>query len=810
MVAPNWNPASPGRVGNQHQDAGYGHHSVDSQSSVFRMSYEAQATRTIDAYDVYAGPGASAPVLDDRYNGLGRPVLLEAMNLGNEHFGTVTQHDFAVNGITGNPGMFNENLTTPLTTTRLTGTNDGFFIVASTLGASFTVNFASGAFPLDRHVIGMRINMRINLSTGLRRIDPGGVAQSPWFYTVPWWTQGAQPVTLDWPEVLVEGTDTAWSWWTPAKVREFDSTRGLRVTCAAGPGQWRMDRLYLSVYSIPERRRAVGVAVPSSLSWVRFPLQVPQATGAPPITSGDDLSVLVRQVQPGSVDSVEDATMPVRYLRGFQPTGGANEWERRSQASGDLLDGLPCVRTIDGTTVVEDSMPYSLQRGAPVYGANVLDQTLTMPGGPTVYGQAYVVAGWVPGGGRPVGPLRVEVLLDGVRVFSPVEVTAAEVAALPVRSSASNTDDLGVVYKTPQFRFPESLALAADDYVVRVSSPDSTIERPWYVGALIADDHTTDQTFGGATQFADGQWWRVDGTVEELDDPGVWTSDLQVQLVEVPAAVTGVATAVGSLTAHHLDMCDDSRCAGCADDTMPYIQVTWTAAPTGSPAPVGYQVDRQDDRAPDVWERVAAVSGRTEVVWNDHEARIGVPTRYRVRVVRADDVVGDWSVPVQEIIPVGQVALAFSSNAATGMGCVYPEVWDGDVQRSWTFRDADHVRLARIYGRNMPVAFRPLERQGEAFTRTVLLNALCTVSPPSLAIFDPLRSLALAPIPYVCVRDGEGNRWYASLVVPEGENLRANALGHELWAAEIGVGEIQALAAVHDTSVAQVEQAAAI
>jgi hypothetical protein len=242
---------------------------------------------------------------------------------------------------------------------------------------------------------------------------------------------------------------------------------------------------------------------------------------------------------------------------------------------------------------------------------------------------------------------------------------------------------------------------------------------------------------------------------------------------------------------------------------MPFATVTWAPAPSGSPDVSGYQIDRLDDLSPD-WERVAAVDGRLTERWDDNEARIGVRTQYRIRVVRTDGVTGDWSDPISVTIPTGQVALAFSSNAAQGMGCVYPEVWEGQVNRSWDFLEAADIDLVRIFGRNRQVAFRPLERRGDSFSRVLLLNALCTVTLPSMATFSPLRDLAWAPIPYVCVRDGEGNRWFASLSVPGGSNRRADTGNTTLWLAEIGITEVSDSPAIHDTSVAQVEGPASL
>jgi hypothetical protein len=398
---------------------------------------------------------------------------------------------------------------------------------------------------------------------------------------------------------------------------------------------------------------------------------------------------------------------------------------------------------------------------------------------------------------------------SGTKVLDSVEISAADADRLPVTAPVSNQDDAGATYKTLRFRFPNAITPGAGQYEVRISSPGSTATSPWFVAALMAEAHTTDQTFGGTTDYAAGQF--LTGTppvLTPLTSGGVRSSDALLELVEVPGPVTGVGTSVGSLTAHHVEVCDPNvGCEGCSDDTMPYVQVTWSPAPSGNPDVAAYHVDRMDDLSPD-WERVAYVAGRTNTAWNDHEVRIGVASSYRVRVVRTDAVTGDWSAATSAskiLVPPGQVALAFSSNAATGMGCVYPEVWTGEVVRSWDFLEAGDVKLRQMFGRDGQVAFRPLERKGDHWQRQVLLSALCSVARPSMALFNPLRDLAWAPVPYVCVRDGEGNRWLASLTVTGGDNRRADTANTELWLADIGITVVATVPAVHDTTVAQVE-----
>jgi len=822
MGAPDWNLHRPGKLGVERLDVGYSHGVIDAASDVETLDLVARATGDMDTIELYAGSGAIAGPLGTIFNNLNRPMIVEVMDSGAEAWGALTYNDYSVTAVTGHAGMFNEDLSQPVTISRLNSFDDGLFIVSSTLNAFLDVQFNTGAFALNRQVLAVEVHFRVNLTTAIRRYDTPTTFL--WARDYPAWTPTWANGVARWGEAVVEPGGSVWRPWTPSMVRDFASggQRKVRIQCRAGPGYWKIDRAFLRVFSIPERRKGVGVASPSTaLSWIPFSMDTPAGTGSPTSTIGDDLTVMARRIIDYGEDQVANIVMPWRHLRGRAEDGS---WIRRAQpfnpvvqtsangqaglmgAAGAQLDGVPMARILDGGIVIADTQPYALSRGAVCWGANTVSQTLTVPAGTTVYGQAFVVAGWRPLDGRPLAPLRAEVFVSatGARVLGAVEITAADVDRLPVSAPVSNVDDQGVVYKTVQLRFDDGVDLASALHELRFSSPDSTETRPWFVAALIGEATTNDQTFGGAIDFASGSFLSS-GSLLPLTSGGVRSSDIQAQLVEVPPAVTGVGTADGSLTAHHVEICSgEATCPGCTEDTMPFVQVFWDPVPASSPDTIGYQIDRMDDRTPD-WERVAFADGRETDAWNDMEPRIAVASQYRVRALRSDAVVGDWSDIVTHTVPGGQVALAFSSNAATGMGCVYPEVWGGEVTRGFDFREFDDVELRRMYGRNREVAFRPLERRGDGFSRTVLLSFGCTVALPSMDLFQPLRDLAWAPIPYVCVRDGEGNRWYASLRVPSGECRRGDAQGSELWTAEIAIVDAADTPAIHDTTVAQVD-----
>jgi len=831
MAGIDWNVDYPSEIGNDHIDAGQRVVAINlPRPAAGDLSFRARHSGAFNAVDLYADSGASAPLLDSRYDSLAKPMYCEVVPFGSEPMAAFVD-TFNPTAITGS-GMVNENLSTPVTVSRLLTNDDGLFIASPAINAYIDVQFDTAAFPLDRHVLGISVMSHVNVTYRLSRGDPGFPPTTQglqWYKDITVLAPSTVASEIETGEAKVDQGAVAWTHWTAQDVRNFRSSatggsRYWRVRCRAAPGGWRIDEMKMRVIWTPERRVAVGFGSPTtSFSWTRFNMATPPATGNPTLTPGNDYSLLVRRIWPYSVDNVDSSVLPWRHLRGFRP-----HWESRPVNSlyrpfittqitslGDIEDGIACTRFITGGAVTSDAQPYNFQRGARVWGSQTATQTITITGAAAAitYGQAYVTAGWNPTGEAPEGPLRCEVVraADGVRVFSPVEISVADVNRLPISAPVNSVDDQGTRYKTIQFRFPESVVLAAGTYQILVQSPGTTEGRAWRVGALIADDvDTPDQTFSvagiaGGSNAATGTWVSVSGHVV-TNRPLTSlvqniSSDLMAIIAAVPAAVTGLGAAIGTLTAHHAEVCTrTAECNGCADQTSPFTTLTWSPSVSGAPDIAGYEIDRLDPLSPD-WERVAFVDGRLNTQWEDHEARIGVASSYRVRGVLDSGASGDWSATVSATPPTGQIALSFTSNSATGMGVVYPEVWDGrESKRGFSFNEFSDVTLQTIYARDLPIATHPIERQGTSFNRTVLLNAGCTVSLPTLDIFQPLRDLAWAPVPYVCVRDGEGNRWYANLQVPDGAGIRPG----ERWLAEIGIVEIQRVAAIHDTTNPQV------
>jgi len=197
-----------------------------------------------------------------------------------------------------------------------------------------------------------------------------------------------------------------------------------------------------------------------------------------------------------------------------------------------------------------------------------------------------------------------------------------------------------------------------------------------------------------------------------------------------------------------------------------------------------YELQRMDTVTTD-WQTIMAATNPATTGFNDFEARVGVLSSYRIRSVDAYDFAGPWSATVTATVPspgvtigcTGGHLLIFTSNEEQdgSINLAYSSVWEGNVEEAFSFPEASFVEMQAMYNRDFFTAFRPTERGGEQFSRTVLVQA-AAISPQSLADFTGLRDMAWSNVSYICVRDEDGNRWFTTVLVPSGRVLRDRRL----------------------------------
>jgi hypothetical protein len=209
-----------------------------------------------------------------------------------------------------------------------------------------------------------------------------------------------------------------------------------------------------------------------------------------------------------------------------------------------------------------------------------------------------------------------------------------------------------------------------------------------------------------------------------------------------------------------------------------YDNLTITPVSFGS-----YELQRMDT-IDTTWQTIMRSTDVGQVSFKDYEARIGIASSYRIRALDYYEFPGPWSSTATVTLPAIGVSggsclqdghlLVFTTNEIQdgSSNLAYSSVWmDTQVTEDFTFPEADFVQMQAMYDRDFFTAFRPNERGGERFSRTVLVQA-AAISPPTLGDFRSLRDMAWDNVSYICVRDEDGNRWFATVLVPSGQVVK--------------------------------------
>jgi hypothetical protein len=194
------------------------------------------------------------------------------------------------------------------------------------------------------------------------------------------------------------------------------------------------------------------------------------------------------------------------------------------------------------------------------------------------------------------------------------------------------------------------------------------------------------------------------------------------------------------------------------------------------------------DTVETTWQTIMSATNPVLTGFNDFEARIGILSSYRIRNVNLYDFAGPWSSTVTSTIPAPGVSgsdivadshiLVFTTNQVQSgfYNLAYSMAWeDTPITEEFTFSEAGFVTMQSMYNKDFYTAFRPLERGGEEFTRNLLIQA-AAIAPETLADFTSLRNMAWFNVNYICVRDEDGNRWFSTVIVPDGRVRRDRRL----------------------------------
>jgi hypothetical protein len=239
--------------------------------------------------------------------------------------------------------------------------------------------------------------------------------------------------------------------------------------------------------------------------------------------------------------------------------------------------------------------------------------------------------------------------------------------------------------------------------------------------------------------------------------------------------------------------------------SMAYNNLAWSATSSSTPVTgFGYYEVQRMDTITTAWQTIAQMTSPAASGFKDYEARVGILSSYRIRAVNSLLFAGSWSSTVTGTLSApGVTGTGMGANARTllftanevqsgASNLAYALAFESDTTEEFKFPEAAFTQYQFMYNRDFQVAFRPLERGGETFSRTILVQA-AAISPPTLADFTSLRNLAWDNLSYVCVRDEDGNRWFANVTVPTG---RVKMNNRELYLADINVIEVTDTASV--------------
>lgn len=438
---------------------------------------------------------------------------------------------------------------------------------------------------------------------------------------------------------------------------------------------------------------------------------------------------------------------------------------------------------------------YGRQAVAPVYGsiyaeAEIDDDVVTPPGFQYPWVRFYARRF-----GNTTQPL---VLTNQAAPTQTVSITPAEHDALvdivdgwkEVTLRFTNPPTISSAAGSPDWRWTSAAEVAGSRWeVLGVSAPAIT-------GTYASPFTLATQQLGAATYGGTGAvltWQTLTPPISGVAaDP---SSDGVLVFAQDMPTVTGFGAVVLSQAVTGIGQNCGLNPRG-IPTAIKYVNLTWS--PTSSTVAVtgfgSYQMQRMDTVDTD-WQTIMLNTSPSGRSFNDFEARIGILTSYRIRAIDALGFEGPWSSTVSTTIPdpgitigaTGGHILVFSSNAsqAGAYNLAYSSVWEGTVSEDFAFPEAASVQLQEMYGRDFVTAFHPTERGGERFNRTVLVQA-AAISTPTLGDFRSLRDMAWANLPYVCVRDEDGNRWFATVLVPAGKAM----LNRTLYMAAISIIEV--------------------
>lgn len=493
--------------------------------------------------------------------------------------------------------------------------------------------------------------------------------------------------------------------------------------------------------------------------WFRVVLQEPDATPGWPKAAGVDYRVTISRLTARSGGK----QVHVQTLSGPDgDLGPINGWSRldvkkrstnrlpySATAPDDGRSGAPTVALEVAGAVSLESQPYAmLDIDSLVYTGVDFRQYFTTPG--TLPVAAFPLVRALLGRVGPTASgdltIRIRRAADGVQLGSTITVTPEDFEDDP----DTGDQTYYALYKTIIRQMATAATLATStQYYFHVQSDAAEQETGWRIETaraipgVFADTPPTGvsaATFGGVAD-------RVVITGSSHTD-----SDACLTLMTLPVAPTNLtAQAAGT---------------GC----IRYAQLDWDTTALGADHAY-YQLQRRDEDGD--WADIATIEDEAVTSFDDYELRRGREAEYRLRVVRVDTAPSEWTATATATVTAPCCGYVLTTNQEPGWSLWADDWSEGERETEL----AQAVELVSFYDRDYQVGFFELENRGAQMARTLVVaverskDGTAATTTEGLATFADLlrlcRPTQTGVLPYVCVHEETGDRWFATIKTPK-------------------------------------------
>lgn len=594
--------------------------------------------------------------------------------------------------------------------------------------------------------------------------------------------------------------------WRTTDLDRLDASTGdrlLHVSLSPGIGTGRLfyiTSVYIEVDHVPENRLAFDLIRSGGIAYGNRPVtwipHQPDGTAHFAKTAGQDLLYVLRRAYYGPFNGYApagasgsrlpsgnsgDYSWSVPYIESFIATGSPDGLAQYPSASlnadgtvavigtgrGDRISGMD-LRVYPSGIQSIDAQPWDTVLPVPVSGT--VEQEIS-DAGTTPYDGVQVPVRYTLDAGV-VSDLGIQLKRRSDNaVMGTATLTKIGADAFPENPVA------GWRLARILFDIPATLAAATQYYLAFTTGGTGS----WDIPAMAPNPTIADLSFDNTATY--------DGNSDVATFPGYSSdvqgySDIAAFIYIVPDSPTGLTATATSVPTGGPTL---PAGAPAGITAIGQIDLAWDLiADTGNVI----EIQRSDDVTP--YTTIYMIPGIYAFI-SDWEARIGMRSCYRIRVI--DPLLGlisDWS-PASPCAIRGSFGCGytFATNVNPSGNCAYSDVYDGGfADRVYDFPEATERVFRTVYGRPYQIGFRPPETRGVQFTRTLLLawSADPAMLPGPVAA-SSIQAIARDPsLPYVCVLDESGNRWFAAVDVPSMTGRRPG----ELYYGDVVVTEVTA------------------